>query len=138
MNEEDRIKRAFAGTGWNVRWNDGWFWDIVKHYKTRDDYKSIVLESPDGKVLVNAGTTWPAMADYYGRDYVFASAGADMSGVMRPHGKTWINVVGYLVGHGVLALAAPKWYSGGDACFVSSVEEFALKLAAFGWSETAL
>lgn len=140
MNYEDRIRRAFADTGWKVRWNDGWFWDAIGYGKIHTNYKSVVLESPGGKVLVNAGTTSSGMADRYGRDYVFASAEADMSGAVRPYMyvKSWINVAWYLVGRGV-RLNGPKWYSdGAGACLTSSVEEFALKLSVFGWGETEL
>ena len=143
MTEEDHIRDAFAGTGWKVLWNGGWLWQICKN-NSRYDYKSVVLESPDGNVFVNAGTTGPSTADHYGRDYVFATAAADMSGTPRPRPgarDVWINAVGYRRGPKGGQLEEPKWYAErtifgeGGKCLVGSVEEFAFKLAAFGWSE---
>jgi len=140
---EEYFNSVFAGTGWKVLWNDGWLWRIAKNSE-RYDYRSVVLESPDGTVLVNAGTTGPSDFKRYGRGCVFTTAVADMCGRPRPYssrGSPWINAVGYRRGPKCRMLEEPKWYAErtcfgeGGKCLVGSVEEFALKLAAFGWSE---
>ena len=131
---ENAFRMAFAGTGWKV--------EFVMGFK-RPDCASVVLESPDGNVLVNAGTTRPWYFMKYGREYVFECAAADMTGKTRPRDDEsdyWCNAVGYL-NPGCRQLDEPKWYADaevGDGCLTSSVEEFALKLAAFGWSERVI
>ena len=139
---EKEFRKAFANTGWNVLYNGGDMWELVVGFE-KPNYASVVLESPDGNVFVNAGTTRPWYLVKYGREYVFECAAADMTGKRRPlddDSDYWCNAVGFL-SQGCRQLDEPEWYANaevGNGCLTSSVEEFALKLAAFGWSERVI
>ena len=133
---ERKLKKLAGPTGWKVLWNDGWFWRAAG-MQHRDDYASVVLESPDGKTWVNVGTTAPARLDSYGRDFVFACALADIGGKRRPKIPEfggWIQPCVVPAASRSRVARVPDWLVSKTTgeCLVKSAEEFMFKLSMFG------
>ena len=118
VTEEDHIRGAFAGTGWEVEYES--------------DPRGARVNLKSGGTTVTAGTTWRRLEPQCRslRASTFANAACDLSGSHRPYSKSWTFPAWF---EGNDPVATPAWCRDPETLgpCVRSVEEFALKLSAF-------
>ena len=138
---EEKFRELFAEIGWMVSYvdetdgPDRLSYDVIGCDLGRHHKGHVALTSGDAKII--AGTTYRRYGQTGGdeddfRGLVFENAARDLSGEIRPDFDHWA-FPGFLAGGDSVRI--PGWLNDDGRCLVSSVEEFAFKLAALGPGE---